>query len=78
MLNVGDWIQRERGDGMSRLDDVISDVAYILDTLMVYRQLIETGCCNDCGKRSRCSWIPDPGGIVRYNCPFHEEKRGDT
>ena len=33
---------------MSRLDDVIADVAYILDTLMVYRNIAETGNCNIC------------------------------
>lgn len=63
---------------MSRLDDVIADVAYILDTLMAYRRIVETGCCNDCGKRARCSWIPKPGETVRYNCPFYEEKGSDT
>ena len=33
---------------MSRLDDVIADVAYILDTLMAYRNITDTGSCNTC------------------------------
>ena len=36
---------------MSRLDDAISDVAYILDALIAYRNIVQTGTCNDCGKR---------------------------
>ena len=31
---------------MSRLDDAIADTAYILDTLMAYRRIAESGCCN--------------------------------
>ncbi len=58
---------------MSRLDESIANVAYVLDTLMAYRRITETGCCNDCGKRSRCLWIPKPGETVRYNCPFYKK-----
>ena len=58
---------------MSRLDETISTVAYILDTLMAYRNIVETGDCNRCGKKE-CDYIPDPGQMVRYNCPFYENK----
>ena len=60
---------------MSRLDDVIADVAYILDTLMVYRSITHTGFCNIC-KNKDCQWKPKPGQLVRYNCPHYkaEEK----
>ena len=59
---------------MSRLDDVISDVAYILDTLMAYRRIAESGDCNRCMKKD-CKYVPDPGQLVRYNCPFYEGKQ---
>ena len=63
---------------MSRLDDVITDVAYILDTLMVYRSMCQTGSCNSCGNRKRCVYIPEPGESVRYNCPFYKEVRNEN
>jgi len=56
---------------MNRLDDVIADVAYILDTLMAYRNIAETGNCNTC-KNKDCQWIPKPGQLVRYNCPHYK------
>lgn len=56
---------------MSRLDDVIADVAYILDTLMAYRNIAETGNCNECSKKD-CQWKPKPGQLARYNCPHYE------
>lgn len=61
---------------MSRLDKSIADVAYILDSLMAYRSIVESGCCNDCriAKTSSCKYMPDLGQLVRYNCPFYERK----
>ena len=56
---------------MSRLDDTIANVAYILDTLMAYRIIAETGNCNIC-KSKDCQWKPEPGQLVRYNCPHYE------
>ena len=57
---------------MNRLvDKSIADVAYILDTLMAYRDIIESGCCNDCGNKP-CEYSPKPGQLVRYNCPFYK------
>ena len=63
---------------MSRLDDNISTVAYILDTLMAYRQITEKGCCNDCDMRTKCVWKPKPGEIVRYNCPFYKAEKSSV
>ena len=55
---------------MSRLDDAISDVAYILDSLMALRNIYQTGHhCNDCGNRE-CGHAPDPGQQIRFNCPL--------
>ena len=56
---------------MSRLDDTIANVAYILDTLMAYRNIAETGDCNIC-KNKDCQWKPKLGQLVRYNCPHYK------
>lgn len=56
---------------MNRLDRAISDVAYILDTLMVYRKILVTGCCNECKSKNKCAYAPKAGEMVRYNCPFY-------
>ena len=56
---------------MSKLDDTISTVAHILDCLMVYRNIVESGDCNVC-KNKHCQWKPKPGQLVRYNCPLYE------
>ena len=57
---------------MSRLDDIISNVAYILDTLMAYRNIVDSGDCNRCGKKKNCEYAPKAGQLVRYNCPFYK------
>ena len=59
---------------MSKLDDVIANVAYVLDTLMAYRNITELGNCNNCGARKICKYVPQLGQQVRYNCPFYEKK----
>lgn len=55
---------------MSRLDDAISQTAYVLDCLMALRNIHECGSCNDCGIIRACQCKPKPGQQVRYNCPF--------
>ena len=59
---------------MNNLDKAIADVAYILDTLMAYRNIVQTGDCNRCKIKKECGVCPKPGEIVRYNCPFYVEK----
>ena len=54
-----------------RLDKTISEVAYILDNLMLLRQIQQTGNCNNC-KNKNCGHIPRAGQMVRYNCPFYK------
>lgn len=54
-----------------RLDKTISDVAYILDNLMLLRQIQQTGNCNNC-KNKNCGNMPRAGQMVRYNCPFYK------
>lgn len=54
---------------MSRLDDAISNVAYILDSLMALRAIYRAGGdCNQCAKAKWCIYAPKPGEQVRYNC----------
>lgn len=57
---------------MNRLDDAIRDVAYILDTLMAYRNIVDSGDCNRCEKQNTCGYAPKPGQLVRYNCPIYK------
>ncbi len=67
---IGEKLRGERR--MSRLDDTISNVSYILDTLIAYRHITESGNCNNCGERKTCQYIPKLGEQVRYNCPFYK------
>ena len=62
-----------RSGTMTRLDEAIKDVAYILDVLMSYRTITESGDCNTC-KNEFCNWKPKVGSLTRYNCPHY---RGD-
>ncbi|HAH18429.1 MAG TPA: hypothetical protein DCL29_05410 [Eubacterium sp.] len=55
----------------SRLNKTISDIAYILDSLMVLRNIQDTGDCNIC-KNKECKYKPKPGQMTRYNCPFYK------
>lgn len=57
---------------MSKLDSAIIDVAYVLNTLKAYRNIVDSGCCNDCSKQKECRYAPKPGALVRYNCPFYK------
>jgi len=59
---------------MSKLDDAISNTAYILDSLMALRNIQECGCCNNCGIAKICKVKPKVGQIVRYNCPLYAEQ----
>jgi hypothetical protein len=59
---------------MDRLDNTISDVAYILDSLCLLRNILETGSCNDC-KRRNCNIVPKPGQMVRYNCAYYRSEK---
>ena len=70
-------IQWREGRVMSRLDDTIGDIAYILDTLMAYRNIVDSGDCNRCVKKEACEFVPKPGQLVRYNCPFYKRAEGE-
>lgn len=56
-----------------RLDKTISDVAYVLDSLILLRQIQQSGDCNIC-KNKDCGYMPEIGHMVRYNCPFYKSE----
>ena len=62
---------------MDRLDKAISDVAYILDSLIILRQIQQTGDCNICKNRD-CGYMPKVGQMVRYNCPFYKAETEES
>lgn len=55
----------------SRIDRIISDVRYIYECLMSYRDIISLPNCTDC-KRKNCEYQPEIGMIIRYNCPHYK------
>lgn len=63
---------------MSRLDENISEIAYVLDTLMAYRRIVQSGDCNSCVESKNCKYAPELGEQVRYNCPFYKGKEVTT
>ena len=56
---------------MDKLNKTISDVAYILDSLILLRQIQQTGDCNICVNKE-CEHKPKVGQMVSYNCPFYK------
>lgn len=52
---------------MSKLDDAIANVAYILDALMAYRNIVESGDCNNCKAQRKCEVKPKLGQLVRLS-----------
>ena len=60
---------------MSKIDETIRDVAYILDCLIALRRIQESGSCNDCICISSCDYKPKLGEQVRYNCPFYVKEK---
>ena len=39
---------------MGRLEEIISDIDYILDALISLRNIVKNGSCNDCKKKKDC------------------------
>lgn len=58
---------------MERLDKLIADIAYLEDILYSYRNIVESGCCNDCAIKKYCQVAPEAGQLVRYNCPLYQK-----
>lgn len=57
-----------------KLDHIIADVAYMLDTLIAYREIVNSGDCNECKIKLTCKYAPQAGQLVRYNCPHFQRK----
>lgn len=56
-----------------RLDNIIADIAYILDSLRALREIQQLNNCNICQNKN-CQYRPKPGQMVRYNCPHYDER----
>lgn len=69
--NAVNWVEVKKQMKEDRLNKVISDIAYILDSLILLRQIQQTGDCNICKNRN-CGYMPKAGQSVRYNCPFYK------
>ena len=57
---------------MGRIDDIINKQEYILMVLRAYREITQSGCCNDCASSGECEYRPKWGEPIRYNCPFYK------
>ena len=56
----------------NKLGKTIYDVTYILDCLILLRQIQSAGDCNVCKNKGYCKYEPKVGQMVRYNCPFYK------
>lgn len=59
---------------MSRIDDIISGVSYVLECLEALREITESGDCNSCEFEKFCDHKPKYGELVRYNCCLYTPK----
>lgn len=50
---------------------------YEWQVIRTYKEITETGDCNVCKSRKDCPYIPGPGYMVRYNCPFYVKEKED-
>lgn len=64
-------------DKLGSVIDVLSlrqeETNYILDCLMSYRDIVNSGDCNTCAQKN-CTYKPKPGQLVRYNCFLYVSK----
>ena len=69
-------VQTEKGELMiEKLDYIIGNMAYILDTLITYRDIVNSGDCNECKIKLTCKYVPQAGQLTRYNCPHFQRKK---
>ena len=43
----------------------------------IHTNIVDSGDCNRCGKKETCEFVPKPGQLVRYNCPFYKRAEGE-
>jgi hypothetical protein len=48
-----------------------------IDALMAYRNIVNSGDCNECKEKKNCKYAPKAGQPVRYNCPFYKRMEGE-
>lgn len=53
------------------VDMIIDLTARLYDHLRAYKDILETGNCNNCDVAKGCKYRPNWGQMVRYNCPFY-------
>lgn len=58
------------------LDELLALTASMYGHLRAYKDILETGNCNDCMVRE-CKYQPQWGQMVRYNCPFYWRGEND-
>lgn len=62
---------------MSRMEQDAEDFARLLiwaaDCIRYYSRVSSYDDCNNCG-RAECEYKPEPGMMVRINCPLWEAK----
>lgn len=47
--------------------------------LKLLKQILDSGDCNSCASlHSQCRYAPRLGELVRYNCPFYSQERGES
>ena len=62
---------------MSQRDRDLEDFANILiSTADAIRYFLDVSSCNDCNTcgKTKCRYIPDPGQMVKINCPLWQPK----
>lgn len=53
---------------MGKLEELIAQKAYELDCLRTFKNIVDSGDCNDCALKRECEIVPKAGQLVRYNC----------
>lgn len=54
-----------------------ADEWYLYDCLSAYKNIEDSGNCNECKYAKYCPEKPKPGQLVRYNCYMFKRKEGE-
>lgn len=65
---LADWQLDVMENGASALDLNVGPSKELL------KQILDSGDCNVCANRPYCTYVPELGMMVRYNCPFFARK----
>ena len=51
----------------------------LAEWLKLLKRILDSGDCNSCALlHSQCRYAPRLGELVRYNCPFYSQERGES